>query len=95
MSKLARYRKAIVSLVGAVATWAMTYFPDDGDIQKIGGFVLAMLTVFSVYQIPNDTPLDSLPDPNQSERGHYSLDSGAVTLLLVVIIVILLVVFLR
>jgi len=50
---LGQRRKAVVAIVGALATWAVTYFPNS-HWAAIGGVVVAILGALGVYQIPND-----------------------------------------
>lgn len=66
---MTRYAKALTALVGAVSTWAATYYPDDPDVQKWLGLAIAVVTIFSVYVVPNDAPAGQPADPNISERG--------------------------
>lgn len=48
-----RYAKAVVALVGAVTTWAATYFPDNDDVQTWLGLAAALVTVLLTYPVPN------------------------------------------
>jgi hypothetical protein len=50
---LARYSKTLVAIVGAVATWAATYFPNDPNVQRWVGLAVALCTVLTVYTVPN------------------------------------------
>lgn len=50
---LGRYSKTLVAIVGAVATWAATYFPNDPTVQRWVGLAVALSTVLSVYAVPN------------------------------------------
>jgi len=50
---LRQRRKAIVAIVGALGTWAVTYFPNS-YWAAIGGVAVAILGALGVYQIPND-----------------------------------------
>jgi hypothetical protein len=54
---LARYRKTVVALLGAVAA-AVTAALTDGSFTPAEGVgvVLAVLTVFGVYATPNEPP---------------------------------------
>lgn len=58
-----RYAKAIVALIGAVATWAATYFPDNTDVQQWLGLAAALVTVLLTYAVPNSGPPLSYDDP--------------------------------
>lgn len=59
-----KYAKAIVALLGAVATWAATYFPDNHDVQTWLGLAGALVTVVLTYAVPNAgfVPKDDLLD---------------------------------
>ena len=66
---MTRYSKALTAIVGAVSTWAATYYPDDPDVQKWLGLALALVTVLGVFSVPNTPPAGQPADPNISERG--------------------------
>jgi len=66
---MSRYAKFIVALVGAVATWSATYYPNDPDVAKWVGLALAIATCISVYAVPNQPPAGHAKDPNISEQG--------------------------
>lgn len=70
MNALSRYAKFIVAIVGAVGTWAATYYPNDPDVAKWVGLALALATCISVYAVPNQPPAGEPSNPNMSEQGH-------------------------
>lgn len=69
MSNISRYAKFAVAVVGAIATWAATYYPADADVQQWVGLALALATAISVYAVPNTSP-GPYADPEMSEQGH-------------------------
>lgn len=67
---MTRYFKAIVALLGALATWGITAAEDNTYTQvELWGALLAVVTAVGVYVAPNDAPAGELPDPDISERG--------------------------
>jgi hypothetical protein len=50
---LSTHAKAIVGLIGVIVTYALTNFPDNAQVQTIGGLIAAVLTAYGVYQVPN------------------------------------------
>lgn len=70
MSSISRYLKAVVAIVGAVATWATAYFPGDAEVAKWVGLALALVTAISVYAVPNTPPAGESADPNMSEQSQ-------------------------
>ena len=66
---MSRYAKAIVALLGAVATWGITAAEDGVYTQvELWGALLAVVTAVGVYAYPNDRPSDEPYDPDISER---------------------------
>jgi hypothetical protein len=65
-----RYRKAVVALAGAVATWGGTALADDqisnAEWSLLAAAVVAALAVFAV---PNTPPPGEPADPAISEQG--------------------------
>jgi len=61
---------AVVALLGALGTWAVTYFPDNQNVQEwvgiILGLVTALATWYGVFQTTNQ--VNGIPvngsDPN-------------------------------
>ena len=86
---MSRYSKALVAVVGAIATWASTYYPDSPSVQKWVGLALAIVTVASVYLVPNEPPKGKARRPDISEQGQ-----GPVELLIYVVVAIVVVLFL-
>ena len=54
LDKLKPYKKAIVAVVGAVLTWAISNYANDPDVSKWLGLVSAVLTAAGVYQVTNE-----------------------------------------
>jgi hypothetical protein len=50
---MSKYAKAIIALLGTVVTWAISTFPANHNVQIIGGLATSLLTVASVYHVPN------------------------------------------
>lgn len=48
-----QYDKAIVAIIGAVVTWAVSNYAGDADVQHWLGLVIAVLTAVGVYSQPN------------------------------------------
>ena len=67
--KASRYAKALVALIGAVATWGITA-ADDGVYTQVElwGALLAAVTAIGVYAYPNERPADEPYSPDISER---------------------------
>ena len=66
---MSRYAKAIVALLGALATWGITAAEDATYTQvELWGALLAVVTAVGVYAYPNDRPADEPYDPDISER---------------------------
>ena len=53
---MARYAKAVIAAIGAVLTWATATFPADPTVAKWVGLATALLTVATVYLVPNADP---------------------------------------
>lgn len=70
MNSISRYLKAVVAIVGSVATWATSYYPNDPNVAKWVGLALALVTAFSVYAVPNTPPAGEPADPNMSEQAQ-------------------------
>jgi hypothetical protein len=85
-----RYAKFYVAVVGAVAAWAATYFPNDPTVQKWVGLAVAVATALSVYAVPNQPPKGKARRPDMSEQGHADVLTLAVVALVVVLILVLL-----
>lgn len=85
---MTRYAKAITAIVGAVSTWAATYYPDDLDVQKWLGLATALATVIGVFAIPNSPPPGEPADPNISERGASDVAMVVCALILAVALMI-------
>ena len=85
---MSRYAKFIVAIVGAVSTWATTYYPNDPDIAKWVGLALAVATCVSVYAVPNQPPAGQPHDPDMSEQGHTDAQFVVLFLILAVVVVI-------
>lgn len=66
---MSRYAKAITAVVGLLATWAATYFPDDHSLEAAIGLLGVVATAFGVYAIPNTPPAGQPADPDISEVG--------------------------
>ena len=49
----------VITLIGSLATWAITEFPDSTAVQDWGGIITAVLTIlvttYGVYQTTNRT----------------------------------------
>jgi len=69
LAGLSRYRKTVVGLLLATATWAVATFPNDQRVQTYGGLVLALLTAAGIYRVPNTPPPGEPADPAMSEQG--------------------------
>lgn len=85
MSRIAKAVTALLlSLVGALSTWAVAYFPDNADVQRNAALALVLVTAlgtaYGTYLVPNRAPKGEPPDPTQSEQGPYdaSADRGSV-----------------
>lgn len=66
---MTRYAKTITAIVGAVAAWAATYFPDDPSVQKWVGLAVALATAVSVFAVPNTPPKGRPRRRDVSETG--------------------------
>jgi hypothetical protein len=53
MSNVLNYLKAIVAVIGAVATALLTALPDNETVQTWGPIVSAFVTAIAVYVVPN------------------------------------------
>jgi hypothetical protein len=53
MSNVLNYLKAIVAVVGAVATALLTTLPDNEIVQTWGPVLCAFATAFAVWRVPN------------------------------------------
>lgn len=84
---MSRYSKFLVAIVGAIATWASTYYPDDPNVSKWVGLALALATCVSVYAVPNTPPAGQPSDPNMSEQG--AIDTAVVIAVAVVVIAVI------
>lgn len=82
---MSRYAKFIVAIVGSIAGWAATYFPDDPSVQMWVGLAVAVSTAVGVWATPNQPPAGEAADPNVSEQG-YGLVEVLVAVLLVILI---------
>lgn len=55
----------LVTLIGSLATWAVTKFPDSTSVQEWGGLILAVLTIvtttYGVWKTTNGTPRFQVP----------------------------------
>jgi hypothetical protein len=79
---MARYAKAIVALLGALATWGITAAEDNAYSQvELWGALLAVVTAAGVYAAPY-RPLSDEP----SDRGAVDVVTLLVIVLLVVVI---------
>lgn len=74
MKNLARYRKTIVAIVGAVVA-AVTAALTDGTVsaQEWVGVAFAVLTVLGVYSVPNSPP----GNPVETWLGEHLATEGA------------------
>jgi len=68
LSGLSRYRKTVVGLLLATATWAVATFPANSQVQTYGGLVLALATAAGVYGVSNVPPVGEAADPAMSEQ---------------------------
>ena len=88
-----RYSKAIIALLGALATWGLTAAEDNVYTQvELWGALAAVVTAVGVYAWPNDAPTGQPADPDVSERGHADLGSLAVVALISAAVTIILLV---
>lgn len=83
---MTRYSKLIVAVVGAIATWASTLYPDSAAVQQWVGLALALTTAFSVWAVPNQPPAGEPADPSVSEQGLTVL--GIIVAVLVVLVLL-------
>ncbi len=72
MTTLARYRKSLLAIVGALATWALSTFPDNLDVQRYGGLAVAVVTALSVYVVANRASSGDTAPGGTSEGGTAS-----------------------
>lgn len=89
---MSRYAKAIVALLGAVATWGITAAEDNAYSQvELWGALLAAVTALGVYAWPNQPPSGRQADPGISEQdaGHGQVDTLTVVLTVAVLVVLL------
>lgn len=87
---MTRYSKAIVALLGALATWGLTAAEDNIYTQvEVWGGVLALATAAGVYLWPNTPPSGRPADPGMSEQGHA--DTGGLVVIAAVAIVVVVV----
>lgn len=68
-AKAQLYAKFIAAMLGAVLSGGALLIPDD--VGKWIAFVIALLTAFSVYRIPNATP-----DQSDSETDSVTADTS-------------------
>lgn len=54
--KLQPYLKFVVAVVGAIATTALTQYPDSHAVQTWGPVVASVVTALGVYATPNKDP---------------------------------------
>lgn len=66
---MSRYVKALLSALGAVATWGITAGADEGytDVE-LYGLLGAVVTSLAVYAFPNRPPAGEPSDPEISEQ---------------------------
>lgn len=86
---MSRYAKFIVAIVGSIAGWAATYFPDDPGVQMWVGLAVAVSTAVGVWATPNQPPAGEDADPNMSEQGMSALEVLVVVLAVVVILAVI------
>lgn len=68
---MSRYAKALIALLGAVATWGITAAEDNAYSQvELWGALLAAVTALGVYAWPNQPPRGLPADPEVSEQHH-------------------------
>lgn len=79
-----KYSKMIVALVGAVCTWAVTYFPHNHTVQVAVGLATALVTVATVYLVPNQAGKPS------GDKGYALIELCFALLVIVLIIWVLL-----
>lgn len=66
---MSRYAKAVIALLGAVATWGITAAEDNLYSQvELWGALLAAVTALGVYAWPNQPPAGEPADPSMSEQ---------------------------
>lgn len=79
-----KYSKAVISLIGAIATWGVTAAEDNKYTQvELWGALLALATAAVVFLVPN---VNGSP---KDEKG-YGLVEVCIAALLIVVIAILL-----
>lgn len=70
------YAKAIIALLGALATWGITAAEDNMYTQvEMWGAILAVSTAITVYLVPNKAPRTDPLTNEMFERGQ--VDAGA------------------
>lgn len=68
---MSRYAKALIALLGALATWGITAAEDNTYTQvEWWGAVLAASTALGVYAWPNQPPKGQQADPHMSEQHN-------------------------
>lgn len=65
---MSRYAKLIVAIVGSIAGWAATYFPQNAQVQMWVGLALAASTAVAVWATPNQPPKGQRRRRNMSEQ---------------------------
>lgn len=67
---MSRYSKAVLALLGALATWGITAAEDGIYTQvELWGALLAVATAATVYLVPNSPPAGEARDPGMSETA--------------------------
>ena len=86
---MTRYAKALIALLGAVATWGLTAAEDDRYTQvELWGALLAGVTALGVYAWPNKPPAGKHRRADVSEQSGHG-DVGLLIFALLAIVVIL------
>lgn len=86
-----RYAKAIIALLGALATWGITAAEDEVYSQvELWGALLACVTAFGVWAWPNKPPAGHARRPDQSEQAGHADVSLIVGLLIAAVLLVLL-----
>lgn len=53
MNAITKYDKAIIAVIGAAVTWAVSNYAGNADVQHWLGLTTAILTALGVYAQPN------------------------------------------